>query len=81
MAAQKLLTNHGKHPGKRPEKTFEDYSRGRITSPIIKPPARPSMIGKGKPGKMPLRSSMKNVMIEPTTMPTIETRHGRIPSG
>ena len=48
---------------------------------MINPPAKPSMIGKGKPGKIPFFSSMKKVMIEPAMMPTIETKHGRIPIG
>ncbi len=47
------------------------------TAPVIKPPAKPSMIGNGKPGKMPFRSSMKNVMTEPAMMPTTETMHGQ----
>ena len=46
--------------------------------PMINPPANPSMIGKGKPGKIPLFSSIKKVMIEPAIMPTIESKHGRI---
>jgi hypothetical protein len=36
------------------------------------------MMGKGKPGKMPFRSSMKKVMIEPAKMPMIATIVGRI---
>ena len=45
---------------------------------MINPPANPSIIGKGKPGKIPFFSSMKNVMIEPAIMPTIDTRQGRM---
>jgi hypothetical protein len=36
------------------------------------------MIGKGKPGKIPFRSSMKKVMIEPTKMPITDIMYGRM---
>jgi len=49
--------------------------------PMISPPAKPSIIGNGKPGKIPLFSSMNNVMIDPAMMPTIEIKVGRSPRG
>ena len=49
-----------------------------INKPVINPPANPSMIGKGKPGKIPFLSSMKKVMIEPTKMPITDIMYGRM---
>ena len=49
-----------------------------INRPVINPPANPSMIGKGKPGKIPFLSSIKNVMIEPAKMPITDIMHGRM---
>ena len=49
-----------------------------INKPVINPPANPSMIGKGKPGKIPFLSSIKNVMTEPAKMPIIEIMQGRM---
>ncbi len=49
-----------------------------INRPVINPPANPSMIGKGKPGKIPFLSSMKKVMIEPAKMPITDIMYGRM---
>lgn len=49
-------------------RVFFSYSK----KPTINPPASPSRIGKGKPGKISFFCSMKKVMIEPAKMPTIE---------
>ena len=46
--------------------------------PAINPKANPNMIGKGKPGKIPFFSSIKNVIIEPAKMPTIDSMVGKM---
>ena len=51
---------------------FCDYSK----NPVSNPAANPSIIGKGNPGKIPLFSSIKNVMIEPAKIPIIAIKVG-----
>ena len=46
--------------------------------PTINPPASPSRIGKGKPGKISFFWSMKKVMIEPAMIPMIEAMEANI---
>ena len=54
------------------------WKRQPQSKAAINPAANPSMIGNGKPGKMPFFSNAKKVMMEPAKMPTIAIIVGRM---
>jgi hypothetical protein len=64
-----------------PDSIKTNQRRGRIRNPVMSPAAKPSIIGKGKPGKIPLLVSMKKVMIEPAKIPIMAATVGKMLSG